>query len=204
MKNICKFTVVFLWFIMACNSNNPKNNLLKQITALEQKSADSNRNNALSKLYLEYYNAFPQDTLNVKHLFFVAESFMNNNMLDSAAHYYQTIFKSFSTHKLTQKSMLMYASVQKNIGDQCHWLRLAHEKNIETKEGEQALLSLAMVYENNGQPAEALTIYEQYVVLYPKSALIEDVKISIQNINSNKSPEDLVKEFEANRKKNMQ
>ena len=95
--------------------------------------------------------------------------------------------------------MLNFAGVQKTTADQLHWLDQTHQKFPQTQEGEQALLTKAITYENNAMPDEALKIYEEYLVMYPNSKFKDDVQLSIKNIG--KSPEELVKEFEANRKK---
>jgi len=60
-----------------------------------------------------------------------------------------------------------------------------------------ALFLQGFIYENQlGDYFEARKIYEQFLEKYPDHALTDDVNYSVQNLG--KSPEELIRQFEAN------
>lgn len=63
----------------------------------------------------------------------------------------------------------------------------------------QCLFLKGYIYENNlGNLEMARKIYEEFLQKYPEDKFADDAKISIQNLG--KSPEELIKEFEAKAK----
>lgn len=64
----------------------------------------------------------------------------------------------------------------------------------------QALFLMAFCYENDlGQKDKAKTLYQSFLTKYPNHELKESVQFSLDNID--KSPEQIIKEFEAKQPK---
>lgn len=191
----------FILALAACQGNN---GLESQITVAENQEESTTKNSTLSNLYQQFYTERPTDTANARQLTFVANNYLSTSEnLDSANYWYQIVFSKFPESTKAPYAMLRYGNMQKDLTDQIHWFRQTNKLYGTTKEGEQALLNVAVFYENAQRPEEALKAYEEYLVMYPNSAMIKDVQISIKNLNEGKSAEDLVKEFEANRKKGI-
>jgi TolA-binding protein len=63
----------------------------------------------------------------------------------------------------------------------------------------ECLFLVAYIYENNfANYGKAKELYEQFIQLYPENEFADDASISIENMG--KSPEELIKEFEAKNK----
>jgi len=191
----------FILVLVACQANN---SLESKITAAENQTESESKNQTLANLYQQFYTEKPTDTANARQLTFVANNYLSTSEnLDSANYWYQIVFTKFPESTKAPYAMLRFGNMQKDFSDQIHWFRQTNKLYGNTKEGEQALLNVAVFYENAQRPEEALKAYEEYLVMYPNSAMIKDVQISIKNLNEGKSAEDLVKEFEANRKKEI-
>jgi|GEM_PF-6778779 len=194
------FYTLCLVAFFACNSSNNQN-IASKIAALENKEESPSKNQQLASLYQQFYAEKPLDTANARQLTFVANNYLTaTENIDSAQYWYQIVFSKFPESSKAPYAMLRYGNMQNDLSNQIHWFRQTNKLYGNTKEGEQALLNVAIFYENNQRPEEALKAYEEYLVMYPNSAMIKDVQTSIKNLHEGKSAEDLVKEFEAQRK----
>jgi outer membrane protein assembly factor BamD (BamD/ComL family) len=91
-------------------------------------------------------------------------------------------------------AMLFFATLNQDFNERVHWYNQCHKQYPLTKSGENALLAMAIDYENQGNKEKAIENYGKYLATYPNGIYKQDVQSSIKNINT--PVEDLIKQFE--------
>ena len=168
-----------------------------KINALIKSGQDKH---ALVDLIKKHYQKFPKDSNNALYLYQLANLYqLEKNQIDSAKKYAQLVFTDFPNSISAPAAMLFFATLNSDFNERAHWYNQCHNKYTNTKSGENAILALAVDYENEGNTEKALENYGKYLATYPNGAFKEDVESSIKNINT--PIEELVKQFEENMKK---
>lgn len=124
---------------------------------LDQVKADE-----LIRLYVDFADQYPDDTLAPQYLYSAADLMMNLSSPSGA--------------------LLLFKRIRKDYP--------AFEKS------DEALFLQAFILENYlGDIEQAEDLYNQYIIEYPDGDFADDAEISIQNLG--KTPEELIREFEA-------
>ncbi len=170
MNNLLLKSLVIGLLLVSCSPQitDEKQELLSRISYLEQHmySEDGllireHANELISK-YIEFADAFPQDSLAPENLFKAADISINfSNM---------------------QRTLILLDRINKDYG--------AYEK------AGLAQFLQAFVYDNQlGDTATARQLYEKFIKDNPDHSFVEEAHAAIRNLG--KSPEDLIREFEA-------
>lgn len=193
------FYLVLILVCFACKSGPTRNDLIEEISSLEQ--IDS-AGPTLKTKYETYYQKFPNDSMSPKYLLELARYFQSETKhIDSAQVYAKKVFTDFNQSKSAPEAMLMYATNQKDLSERVHWLKQVGENYRNTKEGEFSHIKIASDYENASKPKDALKAYEEYLATYPNGKFVEDAQASIKNITEYGSLLEQVKAFEKKNKK---
>jgi TolA-binding protein len=184
--------------VFACNNaqENPKG-LQDEIAKLEAEGTDKA---ALANLYLAHYQKYPNDTLNAKYVTKLANYYVEILKIDSAKYYATQVFTNFPNTNIAPAAMLIYALINEDLSEKVHWYKQIIEKYPNSLAAEDALIRMAFDYENALMKEEAVRVYGEYLAVYPNGKFAADAQASIKNID--KTPEQLVEEFERKNKEN--
>jgi hypothetical protein len=112
---------------------------------------------------------------------------------------YSDFARQFPKDSLTPVYLLKAGGILMNAGDAIkavQVLDLVSQKYAKSRQAPQALFLQAFIYENMiANIAKAGELYRQFLFLYPKHDMADDAKASLKNLG--KTPEELVREFEA-------
>ncbi|MDZ7741781.1 MAG: tetratricopeptide repeat protein [Bacteroidota bacterium] len=172
MKTIQNLVVFFLTAFVLVSCGPSKSDMQQEITqneealfAGEAKGIDKGKAALLINSYVQYADAFPEDSMSPDYLFRAADISMN-------------IFESGQAIDLYNRIINNYPEYEKV--PQCVFLK-------------------AFVYENNlNDLNSAKKYYKEFLAKYPDDEFADDAEMSLQNLG--KSPEELIKEFEAKMK----
>ena len=184
--------------LVACQSSAPQSKeWANEITLLEKSDTQIN---VLAENYLAYANTFPEDSLTPKYLLTMAKNHLKNTpQRDSAAFYAQRVFKDYEKSSYAPEAMFFYASMQSNPNERIHWYNQTYETFKESEWAGDALVAMAVQYENMGNREKALEVYGSYLAAYPNGEHAQDVKLSIKNIDV--PLEELIQQFEEQQNK---
>jgi TolA-binding protein len=179
--------------LFSCTSKGKDKQLLRnEISKLE--SIDDSMI-ALNSVYLAYAESFPEDSLTPSYLLSLAKNYLSSTpKRDSAAFYAQKIFNDYPSSSEAAEAMFFFASLQPTLAEKAHWYQQTYENYKGSKKGGDALIALAVEYENAGDKDKALNNYEAYIASYPNGTHVKDAQLSIKNINV--PLEELIKQFE--------
>lgn len=196
MRYTVFITITILLF--ACgNKQESKQTLQEKIAVLE---ADGSDKTQLANLYISYYKNFPNDTLNAKYVTKLANYYVEIQKIDSAKYYATQVFTNFPNANIASAAMLIYALINEDLSERVHWYKQVIEKYPNSLAAEDALIRMAFDYENAQMKEDAVRVYGEYLAVYPDGKFAADAQASIKNID--KTPEQLVEEFERKNKEN--
>ena len=121
---------------------------------------------------------------------------------DSLLTAYESYMKHFPEDSLTLKFTFKAANLAMNNNEGAHAIELFDkfiEKYPDNPKARVAMFFKAYIYENQVKNLDkAKEIYLQFIEKYPDGEFAADARIALQNLG--KSPEQMVKEFEARQK----
>lgn len=196
-----KYFLTTIWaaiILVACQSGAPQSKKwANEIALLEE--ADT-QITVLAENYLAYAKTFPEDSLTPKFLLSLAKNHLKNSpQRDSAAFYAQRVFTDYANSSYAPEAMFFYASMQPNPNERIHWYNQTYETFKESEWAGDALVAMAVQYENMSNKEKALEVYGSYLAAYPNGEHAEDVKLSIKNIDV--PLEELIQQFEEQQSK---
>lgn len=172
-------TFTFCLLITACSNTSDNAEILKsEIAKLEAIDTSAI---VLKNKYQHFHKEYPCDSTNSRYLLEIARYYQSEtNQIDSAKLYSKKVFSAFRKSASAAEAMLMYASLQEDLGERVHWYKKTQKTYPKTKSGEDALITLAIDLENRKMNTEALKYYEEYLAIYPNGVHQKDAEFSIK------------------------
>jgi len=164
----------------ACSNitSDPGKELKQEISKLETMDTSAV---LLKEKYQSFYTQFPKDSMSSKYLLETARYYQSETEnYDSARLLAKKVFTDFPDSKSAPEAMIMFATLQKEISEFAHWSKMTQKKYPSTKAGEDALINLAIQYENKKMNEEAIQYYGEYLAIYPEGRHKEAAEFGIK------------------------